>query len=122
MTSHIPKEDQMGAVVRSISMSLEDEPPFGHPVFVLTHHAREPLAKQGGTTFNFVTDGIEAALEQARTAAGPPARSSGPGADRGPEVQGHRLPGRYPPFLPRRELKPRAAALAPAVTPQVRAS
>jgi hypothetical protein len=66
MTSHIPKEDQMGAVVCSISMSLGDEPP-GHPVFVLTHHAREPLAKQGGTTFNFVTDGIEAALEQART-------------------------------------------------------
>jgi hypothetical protein len=112
----------MGAVVCSISMSLADEPP-GHPVFVLTHHAREPLAKQGGTTFNFVTDGIEAALEQARTAAGPPARSSGPSeADRGREVQGHRLPRRYPPFLPRREPKPRAAALAPAVTPQVRAS
>jgi len=47
-----------------------DDPPFGHPVFVLTHHAREPVEKQGGTTFNFVTDGIEAALEQARAAAG----------------------------------------------------
>jgi dihydrofolate reductase len=47
-----------------------DDPPFGHPVFVLTHHAREPVAKQGGTTFNFVTDGIEAALERARAAAG----------------------------------------------------
>ena len=46
-----------------------DDPPFGHPVFVLTHHAREPVAKQGGTTFTFVTDGIEAALEQARAAA-----------------------------------------------------
>jgi dihydrofolate reductase len=46
-----------------------DEPPFHHPVFVLTHHAREPLELQG-TTFTFVTDGIESALEQARAAAG----------------------------------------------------
>jgi dihydrofolate reductase len=47
-----------------------DDPPFHHPVFVLTHHAREPLEKRGGTTFTFVTDGIEPALEQARAAAG----------------------------------------------------
>ena len=47
-----------------------DEPPFGVPVFVLTHHAREPVTKEGGTSFTFVTDGIEAALEQARAAAG----------------------------------------------------
>ena len=47
-----------------------DDPPFHHPVFVLTHHAREPLAMEGGTTFYFVTDGIESALEQARAAAG----------------------------------------------------
>jgi dihydrofolate reductase len=47
-----------------------DDPPFRHPVFILTHHDREPVTKQGGTTFNFVTDGIEAALEQARAAAG----------------------------------------------------
>jgi len=47
-----------------------DEPPFHHPVFVLTHHEREPVEKQGGTTFTFVTDGIESALEQARAAAG----------------------------------------------------
>jgi len=47
-----------------------DEPPFRHPVFVLTHHAREPVAKEGGTTFTFVTDGIESAAEQARAAAG----------------------------------------------------
>ena len=47
-----------------------DEPPFHHPVFVLTHYAREPLALKGGTTFTFVTGGIEAALEQARRAAG----------------------------------------------------
>jgi dihydrofolate reductase len=45
-------------------------PPFHHPVFVLTHHPREPLALEGGTTFHFVTDGIESALEQARRAAG----------------------------------------------------
>ena len=47
-----------------------DEPPFHAPVFVLTHHDREPLAMQGGTTFTFVTDGIGQALEQARAAAG----------------------------------------------------
>jgi dihydrofolate reductase len=47
-----------------------DQPPFGHPVFILTHHPRDPVTKQGGTTFTFVTDGIEAALEQARAAAG----------------------------------------------------
>ena len=47
-----------------------DDPPFHAPVFVLTHHPREPLHKQGGTTYTFVTDGIEAALEQARAAAG----------------------------------------------------
>ena len=46
-----------------------DEPPFHVPVFVLTHHAREPLEMEGGTTFTFVTDGIEAAAEQARAAA-----------------------------------------------------
>jgi dihydrofolate reductase len=44
-------------------------PPFRMPVFVVTHEAREPLPMQGGTTYNFV-DGIEAALEQARAAAG----------------------------------------------------
>ena len=44
-------------------------PPFHHPVFVLTHHAREPLVMEGGTSFTFVTDGIESALDQARRAA-----------------------------------------------------
>ena len=44
-------------------------PPFHHPVFVLTHHAREPLVLEGGTTFTFVTNGIESALEQALHAA-----------------------------------------------------
>jgi dihydrofolate reductase len=47
-----------------------NDPPFHHPVFVLTHHAREPLALEGGTTFTFVTRGIHAALEQARRSAG----------------------------------------------------
>ncbi len=47
-----------------------DEPPFHHPVFILTHHPREPVTKQGGTTFTFVTDGIESAAEQALAAAG----------------------------------------------------
>jgi dihydrofolate reductase len=47
-----------------------DDPPFHHPVFVLTHHARAPVTKQGGTTFTFVTDGLEAGLERARAVAG----------------------------------------------------
>jgi dihydrofolate reductase len=47
-----------------------DDPPFHHPVYVLTSHARDPLPMEGGTTFHFVTDGIESALEQARAAAG----------------------------------------------------
>jgi dihydrofolate reductase len=47
-----------------------DNPPFHVPVFVLTHHKREPVEKEGGTTFTFVTDGIESALTQARSAAG----------------------------------------------------
>ena len=46
------------------------DPPFHAPVFVLTHHAREPQPMDGGTTYHFVTDGIASALDQARTAAG----------------------------------------------------
>ena len=46
------------------------DPPFHHPVFVLTHHARGPLELEGGTTFTFVSDGIAAALDRARRAAG----------------------------------------------------
>ena len=47
-----------------------DEPPYHGPVFVLAHREREPVPMQGGTTFHFVTDGIESALAQAREAAG----------------------------------------------------
>jgi dihydrofolate reductase len=47
-----------------------DPPPFGMPVFIVTHEGREPLLMQGGTTYTFVTDGIEAALDRARAAAG----------------------------------------------------
>jgi len=47
-----------------------DSPPYHAPTFVLTHHPRPPLHMQGGTTFHFVTDGIESALRQARAAAG----------------------------------------------------
>lgn len=47
-----------------------ENPPYHHPVFVLTNHPREPLVLEGGTSFTFVTNGIEAALEQARRAAG----------------------------------------------------
>jgi dihydrofolate reductase len=45
-----------------------DEPPYHAPVFVLTHHPRDPLTMQGGTTFSFVTEGVHAALDQARSA------------------------------------------------------
>ncbi|HKB19447.1 MAG TPA: dihydrofolate reductase family protein [Gaiellaceae bacterium] len=58
-----------------------DDPPYHHPVFVLTHHAREPLEMEGGTTFHFVTTGSESALEQARAAAGDRDVSLGGGAD-----------------------------------------
>ncbi|MFI0482863.1 dihydrofolate reductase family protein [Actinomadura sp. 9N215] len=47
-----------------------EEPPYHAPVFVLTHHPREPVPREGGTTFHFVTDGIESALGRARDAAG----------------------------------------------------
>ena len=57
------------------------EPPLHHPVFVLTRYAREPLELEGGTTFHFVTEGIEAALEQAKAAAGGKDVSLGGGAD-----------------------------------------
>jgi dihydrofolate reductase len=46
-----------------------DDPPFHVPVFILTHHPRAPVVKEGGTTYTFVTDGIESALEEARAAA-----------------------------------------------------
>jgi dihydrofolate reductase len=58
-----------------------DDPPFHHPVFVLTHHAREPLEMEGGTTFHFVTEGIHAALERAKAAAGGKDVNLGGGAD-----------------------------------------
>jgi dihydrofolate reductase len=58
-----------------------DNPPFHVPVFVLTHHERETVVKEGGTTFTFVTDGIESALEQARAAAGDKNVALGGGAD-----------------------------------------
>lgn len=47
-----------------------DNPPYHAPTFVLTHYPREPIEMEGGTVFHFVTDGIEAAMEQARSAAG----------------------------------------------------
>ncbi|HWM08755.1 MAG TPA: dihydrofolate reductase family protein [Solirubrobacteraceae bacterium] len=47
-----------------------DNPPYHGPVFILTHHEREPVEMEGGTTYHFVTDGIEAALGRAREAAG----------------------------------------------------
>jgi dihydrofolate reductase len=65
-----------GAVVigrRMFDVGFEpwgNPPPFGMPVFVVTHEEREPLPMQGGTTYTFVSDGIQAALDQARAAAG----------------------------------------------------
>src|SRR6266487_4134638 len=46
-----------------------DDPPYHYPVFILTHHPRDPVEMKGGTTFHFVTEGIESALERARDAA-----------------------------------------------------
>jgi dihydrofolate reductase len=57
-----------------------DDPPYHHPVFVLTRFPRDPLAVEGGTTFHFVTEGIESALEQARATAGEKDVSIGGGA------------------------------------------
>ncbi len=68
--------DRTGAILmgrRMFDVGVEpwgDPPPFHMPVFVLTHKAREPLPRRGGTTYVFVTDGIEAGLEQAKAAAG----------------------------------------------------
>src|SRR5262249_55388474 len=47
-----------------------ENPPYHYPIFILTHHPRDPVKMKGGTTFQFVTDGIESALEQARDDAG----------------------------------------------------
>ena len=58
-----------------------DDPPYHAPTFVLTHYARAPIEMQGGTTFHFVTDGIEAALQKARDAAGPKDVKIGGGVD-----------------------------------------
>ena len=57
-----------------------EDPPFHCPVFVVTHHRRAPLELKGGTTFHFVTEGVEAAVEQARRAAGNKDISLGGGA------------------------------------------
>ena len=70
-----------------------DNPPFGHPVFILTHHEREEVVKEGGTTFNFVTAGIEAALEQAREAAGAKDLALAGGADVAQQYLNARLVG-----------------------------
>ena len=58
-----------------------DNPPFHVPVFVLTHHKRDKLNKKGGTSFTFVTDGIESALKQAKAAAGDKDVAIGGGAN-----------------------------------------
>jgi dihydrofolate reductase len=95
-----------------------DDPPFHTPVFVLTHHAREPVEMQGGTTFHFVTGGIEAALERAMATAGGQDVAIAGGAETGQqylraglidEMVVHVVPG--PPrrrFPPLRESRRRA--------------
>ncbi|HEV8688224.1 MAG TPA: dihydrofolate reductase family protein, partial [Gaiellaceae bacterium] len=75
----------LGAVVLGrrmfdLAQGWGEEPPFHVPVFVLTHRAQDPLVKEGGTTFTFVTDGIESAVEQAKAAAGDKDVSVGGGA------------------------------------------
>lgn len=77
--------ERSGAIIvgrRMFDLAEEwgDEPPFHKPVFVVTHHPRETQEKRGGTTFHFVTDGIESALRQAKAAAGEKAVAVGGGA------------------------------------------
>jgi dihydrofolate reductase len=60
----------LGRRMFDLARGWGDNPPFHVPVFVLTHRPEDPQVKEGGTTFTFVTDGIESALEQARAAAG----------------------------------------------------
>ncbi len=60
---------------------LGRRPPFHTPVYVLTHHVRKPQEMEGGTTFQFITDGIESALEQAKDASGGKDVSLGGGAN-----------------------------------------
>ena len=60
----------VGRRMFDLAQGWGEEPPFHAPVFVLTHEARDPLEKKGGTTFTFVNDGIESALERAKAAAG----------------------------------------------------
>ena len=81
-----------------------DDPPFRAPVFVVTHHEREPLPMRGGTTFTFVTDGVEAALDRAHGAAGGSDVLVSGGASvvqqcfgLGPRRRAHRLPRARPP-------------------------
>ncbi len=62
--------DNLGATIMGRNMfGGHPNPPYHHPVFVLTHYPREPLVLEGGNTFTFVTDGIHSALDQARRAA-----------------------------------------------------
>jgi dihydrofolate reductase len=84
IVEEIASSDQVGATIMGRNMFAAgrgewdpawkgwwgDNPPYHHATFVLTHHPREPVPMQGGTTFHFVTDGIESALRQARAAAG----------------------------------------------------
>ena len=70
-----------------------DDPPFHTPVFVLTHHPRDPVAMQGGTTFHFVTDGIETALERAMEAANGQDVAIGRGAETAQQYLRARLVG-----------------------------
>jgi dihydrofolate reductase len=71
----------VGRRMFNVANGWGDNPPFHMPVFVITHEARETLVKEGGTTFTFVTDGIQSALEQAKAAAGDKDVSVGGGAN-----------------------------------------
>jgi dihydrofolate reductase len=71
----------LGRRMYELAEGWGDNPPFHKPVFVLTHQPREPLVKEGGTTFTFVTDGAESALAQARAVAGDRDISIGGGAN-----------------------------------------
>ena len=84
-TEHVRRRPRALAS-RPLERLVGADPPFHTPVFVLTHHPREPLEMQGGTTFHFVTEGIEAALERARRGGRGQGRRAGRGRRRRPAV------------------------------------
>ena len=99
-----------------------DEPPYHVPVFVLTHHPRSPITMKGGTVFRFVTDGIHAALEQAREAAGGKRRAARRRRLHDPAISASRPRRRTPPGRVARPPRDRRASASRARHARARAT